>query len=348
VLVENIVTVTDLEIVAARIMQEMKRPFDIFGHTVDVSVSSGAAMATPDHLTPELLLHDADMAMYRAKQQGGGRFELFDKHLETHITGQQERERELRRVLDKREFEIWYEPIYRLATGKIEGFEAQLRWRRADGSVDSFGDLLALAEDTGLSISLGRETLEAVCRQLCSWTEGVAQPDLTMTINLTHRQFYHPDMVAQLKRALDATGANPARLMFEVSETTLNEDPDAAVAILQRMVDLNVRIAVDNFGSSLAPLNHLVRLPIDTVKMDSKLTVAATMTGRQLALVQALMQLGHTLGVQMVAQGVETPEQLEALRRMGCELGQGSLLSQPLEPAQALAGQASWARMPPA
>ena len=346
ILVENIVTVSDLDIVAGRIMHEMKRPFEIFGHTLDVSISIGVAMAGQDHRTPDLLLRDADLAMYRAKQQGGGRFELFDKHLETHISSQHGRERELRRVLEKREFEIWYEPIYRLATGIIEGFEAQLRWRRPDGSVEGLDDLLGLAEEIGLSITLGRETLEAVCRQLRIWSEGAEQADLTMNINLTRRQFYHPDMVAQLKRVLDATGANPARLMLEISETTLNEDSDAAVAILQRMVDCGVRIAVDNFGSTLAPLNHLVRLPVDVVKMDPKLSVAATTTGRQLALVQALMQLSHTLGIQMMAQGIETTEQLEALRRMGCQLGQGRLLSNPLEPSRALAGHESRSRQP--
>jgi Amt family ammonium transporter len=341
VLVENILTVNDLDIVAGRIMQEMKRPFEIFGHTVDASVSIGVAMAGGDHQTSEAMLRDADLAMYRAKLEGGGRFEIFDKHLETHMTSQQERERELRRVLENREFEIWYEPIFRLATGKVEGYEAVLRWRRADGSVDTFNDLLVLAEETGLSISLGRETLDAVCRQLQMWTGGVERTNLTLNVNLTARQFYHPDWVAQLKRTLDATGANPARLMFEVSETALNQDPDAAVAILQRMVDLNVRVAVDNFGAGLAPLNHLVRLPIDVVKMDAKLTAAATSSGRQLALVRALVQLSHTLGVAIMAQGIETAEQLEALRRLGCELGQGRLLAGPLEPWQVFGGGAS-------
>ncbi len=341
VLVENILTVNDLDIVAGRIMEEMKRPFEIFGHTVDASVSIGVAMAGGDRQTSEAMLRDADLAMYRAKLEGGGRFEIFDKHLETHMTSQQERERELRRVLENREFEIWYEPIFRLATGKVEGYEAVLRWRRADGSVDTFNDLLVLAEETGLSISLGRETLDAVCRQLQMWTGGVERTNLTLNVNLTARQFYHPDWVAQLKRTLDATGANPARLMFEVSETALNQDPDAAVAILQRMVDLNVRVAVDNFGAGLAPLNHLVRLPIDVVKMDAKLTASATSSGRQLALVRALVQLSHTLGVAIMAQGIETAEQLDALRRLGCELGQGRLLAGPLEPSQVFGGGAS-------
>jgi len=341
VLVENIVTAADLDIVASRVVQQMQRPFDIFGHPVQMCASIGVAMAGSDHVTPDHLLRDADLAMYRAKQQGGARFEVFDKNLETQVTGLQIQERELRQVLDKREFEIWYQPIYRLATGQIEGFEAVLRRRRGDGTIDGFDDLLAVAEETGLSISLGRETMEAACRQLQSWTHGTEHLELTMNIDLTQWQFYHADLIAQMKRVLKETGADPARLMFEVSEITLSENPDAAVAILQRMVDLNVRVAVDHFGSGLAPLNHLVRLPIDMVKIDSKLTQSAAMAGRQLAMVQALMQLGHTLGVQMMAQGIETPEQLEALNRMGCELGQGSLLSKPLEASQATLGRES-------
>ena len=319
----------------------MQTPFDIFGHAVDAAVSIGVAMAGPDHIGPELLVRDADLAMYRAKQDGGGRFEIFDKRLEIHATTQQERERELHEVLDKRQYEIWYQPIYRLMDGRIEGFESLLRWRRADGSVDSFRDLLPVAEDTGLSISLGRETVDTVCRQLQEWTSALQRPDLTLTVNLTYRQFYHPDMVGQLKKSLAATGIDPSRLLFEISETTLSENPDLAVAILQRLVDCNVRMAIDNFGSSLAPLNQLVTLPIDVVKMDPRLTVAATSTGRQLALVQSIVHLGHTLGVQVVAQGIETPEQLDALGRMGCELGQGYLLSYALEAAQAqkLVGQ---------
>ena len=220
--------------------------------------------------------------------------------------------------------------------GRLEGFECLLRWRRADGSVDSFGDLLAVAEETGLSITLGRETMEAACWQLRSWRTALPHVDISLAVNLTHRQFYNPDMVLQLQRTLSASGADPTQLMFEVPESALNESPDAAVAILQRMVDCNVRVAMDDFGSSLAPLNHLVRLPLDMVKLDPKLTVAATSTGRQQALLESLLRLGRTLGVQVVAQGIETPEQLRALSRMGCELGQGLLFSPPLDSGQAL------------
>ena len=336
VLVESILTVSDLDTVATRVLSEMQRPFEIFGNQIQAGASIGVAMAGPDHTAPELLIRDADFAMYTAKQAGGGRYEIFDKQMEGHVTTQQERERELRSVVERREFEVWYQPIYRLQTGKLEGFESLLRWRRADGSVDSFSELLPVAEDTGLSISLGRETVETVCRQLRKWTEELPQADLTLTINVSHRQFYHPDMVAQLMMALAATGVDPTHLLFEVPEATLNENPDAAVAILQRMVDCNVRIAVDNFGSNLAPLNLLSRLPIDVVKLDPRLTVAATSTGRQLAVLESVIHLGHTLGMQVIGQGIETPAQLDAMCRMGCELGQGHLLSYAVDPVRAL------------
>jgi len=334
-LVEDVVTIADLDTVAKRVLGEMGRLFEIFGQFIHASASIGVAMAGPDHTASELLIRDADFAMYRAKQDGGGRVEIFDKHMEVQVTSQQERERELRLVLNTRQFEIWYQPIYRLVSGTLEGFESLLRWRRPDGTVDSFRDLLSVAEDTGLSITIGRETLDTVCRQLRNWSGGLPHSELTLSVNVTHRQFYHPELVAQLKHILQASGVNPTRLLFEIAESTLNENPDAAVAIMQRMVDCNVRLAIDNFGSSLAPLNHLVRLPVDVVKLDPKLTAAATSTGREQAVLESLIHLGHRLGVQVVAQGIETPEQLDALCRLGCEFGQGYLLSHELEPARA-------------
>ena len=336
VLVEGILNAGDLEIVSKRILSEMERPFEIFGHDVVVGASIGAAMAGPDHTSSDLLVRDADFAMYRAKQSGGGQYEIFDKHLEVVVTSQQERERELRYRLDKRLLEFLYQPIFRLQDGRLEAFECQLRWRRADGSVDSFGDLMAVAEETGLSVTLGRETMEAACWQLRTWHNALPHVDITLAVNLTRRQFYNPDLLLQLQRTLSASGADASHLLFEVPEATLNDSPDAAVAILQRMVDCSVRVAMDDFGSSLAPLNHLVRLPLDMVKLDAKLTAAATSTGRQQAVLESLLRLGRTLGVQVVALGIETAEQLRALGRMGCEMGQGPLFSPPLNAEQAL------------
>jgi diguanylate cyclase (GGDEF)-like protein/PAS domain S-box-containing protein len=346
VLVENLLDQADLETVASRILRLVGQPFEVFGSSMRVSASMGVAMAGPEHTQPELLIRDADFAMNRAKLDGGGCSEVFNRDLEMPFKKSlHDPERELRRVLEKRQYEVWYQPIYQLKSGNLEGFESLLRLRRPDGSVDTFRQLLGVAEDTGLSISLGRETMDAVCRQLRNWSDGVAQLELTLSLNLTDRQFYHPEMVAQLKKALAANAVDPSRLLFEVAESTLNQNQAAAAAILDRMAECKVRLAVDNFGARFAPLNHLARLPIDVVKISPKLTAAATSSGRQAAVLESLIHLGQTLGMQVIAQGIETPEQLEALCAMGCELGQGHLFSYAMEPARAtiLAGAGRWA-----
>lgn len=336
VLVENIVTANDLEVVAKRILHELERPFDIFGHTVHAGASIGAAMAGPEHTSSDLLLRDADFAMYRAKQAGRGRYEIFDKHLEVFVTSQQERERELRTALDKRQFTFLYQPIYRLTNGKLEGFESQLCLRRADGSIEDVDGLLALAEDTGLSIALAQEVFDTACAQLRSWSDILPHSDMFLSVNLTRRQIFNTDLIAQVMRALAASGVDPSRLVFEIPESALNETPDAAVGILQRLADCQVRVAIDDFGSSLAPLNHLLQLPLAMVKLAPKLAAAAVSTGRQQAVLESLVRLSNALNLPVVAQGIETREQVAALVRMGCTLGEGPLLSPALNPERAL------------
>ena len=337
VLVENILTAYDLEIVAGRILRELERPFDIFGHVVHAGASIGAAMAGPDHTASDMLVRDADFAMYRAKQSGGGRYEIFDKHLEVAVTTQQEREREFRTALDKRRFAYQYQPIYRLANGKLDGFETIACLRREDSSLDCVHDLLELADDTGLSVILGRQTLDAVCSQIRGWSEGAPHLDLTLTLNVTKRQLYHPDLITHLKKALAASGADPTHLLIEAPESAFNDTPDAAIAVLQRLADCHVRVAIDDFGSNLAPLNHLIHLPISMVKLAPRFTAASVSSGRLQAVLETIIRLGNSLGIEVVAQGIESQEQLASLARMGCTFGQGPLLSPVLDAARALA-----------
>ncbi len=220
-------------------------------------------------------------------------------------------------------------PFTGLPTASWKDLKSFLRLRRADGTIESLQDLYAMAEDTGISILLGRETLEAVCAAAARLERSPAAAGPDLTINLTRRQLYHPDLIAHLMQTLAASGADPSRLLFEAPESAFNEDPDAAVAILQRLADWQMRVAIDDFGSSLAPLNYLVQLPVGMVKLAPRLTAAAVSAGRQTAVLESLIRLGNTLGVQIVAQGIETQEQLAALARMGCALGQGPLFSAP-------------------
>ena len=327
ILVESVANIFDLEVVAKRVLTEMEKPFEILGYTFPVSVSIGVTMAGTGEVTAESMLRDADVALYYARQAGGQRYEVFDRHMGEQTRILYERERDLRRALSNREFELWYEPFYRIATGELEGFESILRFRRADGSIDSFNDLLSAAEATGLSIGIGREALETVCRQLQDWSAALPGHTLSISVNLTHRQFYHEEMAAHLRKTLAETGADPSRLVLEIPEAAVNERPDAALAIIQRIVDCGVRVALDDFGASLAAFNHLVRLPIGMVKMDAQLSNAAVKTGSQFALLESVVRLGKAMGVQLMAQGVESNEQIRALSRMGCELAQGAVYS---------------------
>jgi EAL domain-containing protein (putative c-di-GMP-specific phosphodiesterase class I) len=256
--------------------------------------------------------------------------------MEAHISHLQERESELRRVVASHQLEFWHQPIFRLATGRVEAFESLLRWRKPNGVVESFAELLQVAEESGLSVSIGRDSIESACRKLLEWDRAVPANGLSIAVNLTQRQFYHDQLVPQMQKVFAESGVNPARIVFEISESTLNVNTDRAVALLQHIVDCEARIALDNFGSSLAPMNHLLRLPLHLVKLDSKFTMAASGAGRKLAIVESLIHVCKAVGVQLLAQGIETQEQLMVMHSLGCELGQGFVFAPALDSTTAL------------
>jgi EAL domain-containing protein (putative c-di-GMP-specific phosphodiesterase class I) len=305
------------------------------GHRLQIRASIGIALASDERRSPEDVIQDADVAMYRAKQEGGHRYAIFDRHMEVQVSSQQERERELRDVVANREFVYWYQPFYRLSNGRLEGFESLLRRKMPTGVLESFRDLLPVADDTGLSVSLCRDAIESACLRVLGWEGRIPGNGMVITVNLSRRQFYQEDLLMQLGKTLDSTRIDPSRLLLEVSERTLNENPDKALAILQRMVDCGVRVALDNFGTALAPLNHLVRMPIDVVKLDAKVTDGVTGTGLQLAMVESLIHVCRAAGVQLLAHGIETQRHLRVLQEMGCEFGQGYFLAPPVDPKQA-------------
>ena len=347
-LLDHVQTVDDMGVVAGRVLAELERNFEILGRTVHVGASLGVALCGEDHRVPEQLVRDADFAMYRAKQQGGHRFEIFDRYMQVHISSQQERERELRRVLDKREYAIWYQPFYRLETGRLEGFEALLRRRRSSGAFESFQNLLETAESAGLTITLNRETMLEACRQLHSWSSEWPKAAFSLSINLSGRQFYHAEMLALVSTILSRSAVDPARLLFEIPETVLNEAPEAATQVLARLSERGVRLAIDRFGAGMAPVNHLLQMPVDLIKFDQRLTAASAEGGRASAVLRGLVQMCSALGITTLAQGVEHDYQREALREMGCDLAQGFLFSQAVsaESTTGLIAEGRWATQP--
>ena len=334
-LLENLHSVEDLRPIAERILHVFERPFLLDGKALTVGASIGVAMCAEDHQLPEQLLRDADYAMYRAKQQGGRRCELFDSQMQVHQILRTERESEMRALLDRRDFAMWYQPYYHLQSGALQGFESLLRWRRQNGTFEPLRDILQMADDAGMAMHLNRETLTKSCEQLQDWTDSLSEFGFTLSLNVSARQFYHPEMVALVSSVLDEKAIDPRRLIFEISESTLNESPETALRILERLAERGVQIAVDNFGAQLAPLGPLLQLPVDVIKLDRGLIASAARDDRHLAALRSITEFGHSLGLQVIAQGVEQQVQLDALRAAGCDMVQGYLFAPAVEPTVA-------------
>jgi diguanylate cyclase (GGDEF)-like protein/PAS domain S-box-containing protein len=344
ILIEDVTNISDVTKIAERAQHDIRLPVDVSGHEVFVTASIGIAFGTLDHTSPEQVLRDADFAMYQAKSNGHARHEVFDGSMHVHVAAQMRKEQDLKTALEKKEFEVWYQPIYRLKTGEIEGFEALLRWRRADGEFVPLQDFLPTAEETGLVVPIGLFVLEQVCRQLSRWAVTSPNACPTIDVNLSLRQFRDPNLVTRLAELLAKWKVSPGRLRLEVTEAAVNQDPEGALAIFEAMADLKISLALDNFGAGLASMNHFIRLPIDLVKVDRRLIAYLAIPGKQGAILQTIFDLGRMLQVRMLAEGIERKEQLDALLALGCDLGQGHLFSPPVaqEKAQVLLLEGRW------
>src|SRR3984957_19150818 len=344
ILIEDVTNISDVTKIAERAQHDIRLPVDVSGHEVFVTASIGIAFGTLDHTSPEQVLRDADYAMYQAKSNGHARHEVFDGSMHVHVAAQMRKEQDLKSALEKKEFEVWYQPIYRLKTGEIEGFEALLRWRRPDGEFVPLQDFLPAAEETGLILPIGLFVLEQVCEQLSRWAEALPEASPSIDVNLSLRQFRDPNLVGRLAELLAKWKVLPGRLRLEVPEAVVNQDPEGALAVFQAVADLKVGLALDNFGAGLASMNHFIRLPIDVVKVDRRLIAYLAIPGKQGAILQTICDLGRMLQVRILAEGIERNEQLEALLAYGCDLGQGHLFSPPVtqEKAQVLLQAGHW------
>lgn len=349
VLIEDVSNLSDITRIAERVQHEIHLPMEVYGHEVLITASVGIAFGTLDHATPEQVLRDADFAMYQAKAHGHARHEVFDSSMHVHIAVQMQKEQDLRTALENKEFEVWYQPIYRLKDGEIEGFEALLRWRRRDGKIVMIDDFLSTAEETGLIVPIGAFVLDQATEQLRAWAESIPGRSPSISMNLSPRQLQDPQLPERLAASLARSHVAPGRLRLEITEQALDRDSDSAVSALQRIVETGVGVALDNFGAGLASMNQFVRLPFDLVKVDRRLiaTLPAPVV-RQAAILQAIFDLGRLLQVRILAEGIESREQLEALRRLGCDLVQGHLFSPAVsrDAAQVLLERGRWLLTP--
>jgi diguanylate cyclase (GGDEF)-like protein len=315
--------------IAHRMSNALAEAFLVEGHELFLTGSVGVAIGRPSD-GPEDLLRDADNAMYRAKEQGRPGYAFFDAGMRDKSRRRLELEQELHFALEREELRLVYQPVFDTMTGEIVGAEALLRWDSPQGPI-SPAEFIPIAEETGLVMPIGDWVLRTACRQAAAWRREFGR-GLPVSVNIAARQLTRPGLAAQVLVALGEAGAPPDDLVLEITEHGVLEDFAAAFRHLQEVRALGVRVAVDDFGTGWSSLSYLQRLPVDELKIDRSFVATLGVEGPSMAIVGSLVSLAHGLGLTVVAEGVETEEQLTELRRLGCDSVQGFLLARPAPP----------------
>lgn len=322
--------------VAERIQEELVNPFELNGHEFLTTTSIGIAFSQTGYESPEDILRDADIAMYRAKTNGKARYEVFDTAMHSHTLEMLTLERELRRAIDRKEIHVHYQPIVSLGDRKAIGFEALARWHSTELGPVSPVRFIPVAEETGLIIPLGMLVLNEACRQMQQWHEQYSEgPRLIMSVNLSSKQFAQLNLVDQIKSALESTGLDPASLHLEVTESVIMEKAQEAAEMLMRLKELGVTLSIDDFGTGYSSLSYLHSFPFDILKIDRSFVNRMGSHSESRGIVETILILAEKLGKKVTAEGIETPDQLKVLLDLGCDYGQGYLFSRPISPSAA-------------
>jgi len=317
--------------VAERVQLELAIPFTVNKQEIVISVSIGIASSISPHTQSEDLLRDADIAMYRAKRAGKARCEVSDTAMHANAVKRLRLETDLRKALDKGEFRVHYQPIVSLQTGKIAGFEALTRWQRPEGILAPM-EFIAVAEETGLIIPMNRQLLREACQHLRSWqAEFPSTPPLTMSVNITSREFAQTDLASEIRKSLELTGVDSGCLQLEIIETIAMGDAEKSGLVLAQLKALGVRLSIDDFGTGYSSLSRLRRIPVDTLKIDRAFISHMDSDPESREIVRIIIMLAHNLGLKVVAEGAETEEQVNLLKRLDCEMAQGYFFSRPAD-----------------
>ena len=323
--------------VAERVQSELLKPFSLNGHEVYTTASIGIRLSMDGREDAETMLRDADTAMYRAKDNGKARHELFHSTMHTRAVALLQLETDLRRAIEREEFCVHYQPIISLETQAIVGFEALARWNHPERGLVPPDEFIPIAEETGLITEIGALVLRQACTQMREWQLALGKESLTMSVNLSGKQLTQTDLIRQVQDTLSQTGLTSTCLRLEITESVVMENAELATNTLLQLRKLGVHLSIDDFGTGYSSLSYLHRFPVNTLKIDRSFIGRMAKGDENSEIVRTICTLANNLGMEVVAEGVETHEQLELLRSLKCEYGQGYLFSRPVDAEKATA-----------
>jgi EAL domain-containing protein (putative c-di-GMP-specific phosphodiesterase class I) len=325
--------VTEATRVAERVRQVLRAPFDLQGIEVITTTSIGIALGSRAYERPEDILRDADTAMYRAKAAGKARYEVFDAAMHAHAVEQLQLEADLRRALERGEFRLFYQPVVALRDRSLRGLEVLTRWSHPTRGLLTPSTFFPAAEESGLIVEIGWWGFQEACRHMTRWlSSDPSRRPLTMHVNLSDRQLFEPDLTGKIERALAEAGLEASRLVLDVSENVIMQKAESSVAILAQLKSIGLQIHLDDFGTGYSSLGYLHRFEIDALKIDRSFIRHLRAGGDNWTAVRTIVGLAENLAMEVIAEGVETEEQLDELLALGCRFGQGSLFHEPLSP----------------
>lgn len=336
ILLEQITSVENAIAVADRVLQEFSTPFSLGNRSLMITVSIGIVMGNSEYYQEIDLLRDADTALYRAKELGKARYEIFTQQMYLDAMRRLELENELREAIFNEELLLHYQPIISLDNGELMGFEALVRWQHPVRGIISPGEFIPLAEETGLIIALGEWVMRKACHQLYLWhNQLINAKALTMSINVAGEQLHDPHFLENVDRIIATTQVNCQHLKFEITESMLIEDTKQVIAVLQQIKSRKIQISIDDFGTGYSSLSYLPQFPIDVLKIDRSFVNVMNEDQQNLEIVKTIIVLAQVLNMKIVAEGIETKLQSDTLKSLNVDLGQGYLFSKPLDLEQA-------------
>lgn len=330
ILVEGRHSTEEVVKIAERIQEKFVVPFDLDGHEIYSSASIGILHASEKHQKPADLMRDADTAMYQAKRAGKARHEVFDERMHSAVKEILQLETDLRRAIEKEEFMVYYQPIYSLATNEIEGFEALARWQHESLGTIPPTKFIPLAEEIGVIDALGEQIFRKACSQIRLLENPSSRQPYVLSLNVSCKQFAHPNLVNKIKQILEETEFPAHRLKIEITETVFLEHRETAIEMLKQLCEFGIEINIDDFGTGYSNLSYLTRLPVSTLKIDRSFISPPDGEENNMEVVQTIVMLARSLGMKVVAEGVENEAQLEQLKALNCEGAQGFYFAEPM------------------